>query len=73
MTDSMLQSSSEMDRFRVVITQWSADQVENENGILVQTSSDINHSLHNCRDQLNQESCYQPDTRSTWILQEEVH
>ena len=30
MMDSMLQSSSEMDRFRVVITQWSADQVENE-------------------------------------------
>ena len=47
MTDSMLQSSSEMDRFRVVITQWSADQVENENGILVQYKY-INHSLHNC-------------------------
>ena len=30
MMDSMLQSSSEMDRFRVVTTQWSADQVENE-------------------------------------------
>ena len=29
MMDSMLQSSPEMDRFKDVITQWSADQVEN--------------------------------------------